>query len=206
MGFYTVTKRLFDVVLSAMGLLALSWLLLAFYLAVRLTSKGPGFFVQQRAGRGGRTFPLMKFRTMRVEHVHNPDPTIVIADADADVTAVGRLLRKTKLDELPQLLNVLAGQMSLVGPRPTVPEQIKDYTDFQRRRLEVSPGVTGLAQIHGGTALTWPERIEWDVYYVDHRDWRMDLRILLATAAAVFRGTEKRVLRLQEYQARQRKD
>jgi lipopolysaccharide/colanic/teichoic acid biosynthesis glycosyltransferase len=199
MNLYRTSKRLFDLLAAALGLVALSPVMLVLYLLVRAGGGGPGFFVQDRAGLGGKLFPLVKFRTMKASHAHNPDPTIVITDADADVTPVGRFLRRTKLDELPQLFNVLAGQMSLVGPRPTVPEQIADYTAFQRRRLEVPPGVTGLAQVHGGTALTWPERIEWDVYYVDHRSWGMDARILLATLAALFRGAEKRVQRLQDY-------
>jgi len=199
MIFYRITNRLFDLLAAGLVLLVLSPAMLVLYLLVRAGSGGPGFFVQDRAGMGGKVFPLVKFRTMKASHAHNPDPTIVITDSDADVTAVGRFLRRTKLDELPQLFNVLAGQMSLVGPRPTVPEQIPGYTAFQRRRLEVPPGITGLAQVHGGTALTWPERIEWDVYYVEHRGWGTDARVLLATLAALFRGTEKRVLRLQDY-------
>lgn len=199
MIFYRTTKRIFDLLAAGLGLAVLSPAMLMLYLLVRAGSRGPGFFIQGRAGLGGKLFPLVKFRTMKASHAHNPDPTIVIADTDADVTAVGRFLRRTKLDELPQLFNVLAGQMSLVGPRPTVPQQVADYTAFQRRRLEVPPGITGLAQVHGGTALTWPQRIEWDVHYVEHRGWAMDLGILLATLAALFRGTEKRVMRLEEY-------
>ena len=195
---YQIAKRVFDFAAAAVGLVLLGWLLLAIYVLVRCTSRGGGFFVQQRAGRDGRALPLVKFRTMRADHVHDPDASIVISSDHAGVTAVGRALRKLKLDELPQLLNVVTGQMSLVGPRPTVPEQVAEYGAFQRRRLLVRPGITGLAQVNGGTALTWDERIEWDVYYVDHRSAWMDLRILLRTFGCLLGGTERRVRRFRE--------
>lgn len=195
---YPIAKRLFDLAAAGVGLIVLAVTMLAIYLLVRLTSRGPGFFRQARAGAAGRTFTMLKFRTMRAEHLHDPDPSVVITTADADVTKVGAFLRRTKLDELPQLLNVIAGQMSLVGPRPTVPEQIAGYDEFQRRRLEAVPGITGLAQINGDTALTWPERIEWDVYYVDHRSFAMDLAILLRTPGVLLRGPNRRVRRLAE--------
>jgi len=173
-------------------------LLVLAYALVRLTSGGGGFYIQDRAGRDGRIFPLVKFRTMRADHVHDPNPSIVIDEQHEAVTAVGRLLRRYKLDEIPQLFNVLAGHMSLVGPRPTVPEQIAGYDDFQRQRLLVPPGITGLAQINGGTGLTWDERIEWDVYYVHRRSALLDLKILLLTVVGVLSGLEKRVRRLGE--------
>ena len=128
---------------------------------------------------------------------HADDPIVIDGD-HASLTALGRFLRKYKLDELPQLLNVLPGQMSLVGPRPTVPEQVAEYDDFKRRRLVAAPGITGLAQINGGTALTWDERIEWDVYYVHNRSFLMDLGILLRTFVVTLAGTEKHVRRLRE--------
>jgi lipopolysaccharide/colanic/teichoic acid biosynthesis glycosyltransferase len=197
-GLYEPTKRVLDVIAAAAGLVAVGWAIGLIYLVVRLTSRGPGFFIQQRAGRNGRPFPLVKFRTMRTDHVHDPDPSIVITDADPAVTPLGGGLRRFKLDELPQLFNVLAGQMSIVGPRPTVPEQVAEYGPFEHQRLTVPPGITGLAQINGGTALTWPERIEWDVWYVHHRSLGLDLRIFLATFAAMFRGTESRPRRVRE--------
>lgn len=197
-GAYEITKRVFDFVVAAVAAVALSWLLLLIYLLVRCSSRGRGLFVQGRAGRDGRIFRLLKFRTMRADHVHDPDPSIVIAGDDDAVTPVGRLLRRLKLDELPQLFNVLAGHMSLVGPRPTVPEQVAEYDDFKRRRLSVPPGITGLAQVNGDTTLTWDERIEWDVYYVDRRSFWMDLKLLAVTAWVVVVGTSRRVRRFAE--------
>ncbi|HUU23606.1 MAG TPA: sugar transferase, partial [Phycisphaerae bacterium] len=139
-GAYVITKRIFDVVGAAAVVLLLSPLMVLLYLLVRLTSRGPGLFIQQRAGKGGANFPLLKFRTMRADHVHDPAPTIVSTARDQAVTPVGRVLRRLRLDELPQLFNVLTGHMSLVGPRPTVPEQVAEYDAFKRRRLEVPPG------------------------------------------------------------------
>lgn len=141
---------------------------------------------------------MIKYRTMRADHKHDPDPTIVISSTHEAVTPVGRFLRKFKLDELPQLFNVLAGHMSLVGPRPTVPEQVTEYGQFECRRLAARPGITGLAQVNGGTGLTWPERIEWDVYYVEHRSLMMDLKILLQTAFSLIVGVEKKVRRFRD--------
>ena len=196
--FYEIAKRLLDVVAAAVLLVLLLPLMVVIYLLVRISSPGPGLFCQDRVGKNGRIFRLVKFRTMRADHRHDPDPSIVITPAHEAVTPLGRFLRRFKLDELPQLLNVLAGEMSLVGPRPTVPEQVAEYDDFKRRRLEVPPGITGLAQVNGGTALSWDERIEWDVYYVDHRGFWMDLKILAWTFLTLLIGTERRVRRLAE--------
>ena len=195
---YLITKRALDFLAAVVGLILLGWLLLLIYILVRVTSPGSGFFVQARSGRAGKLFGLIKFRTMRADHVHDPDPSVVITTEHSAVTGVGRLLRKFKLDEAPQLFNVLAGQMSLVGPRPTVPEQVAEYDDFKRQRLIAPPGVTGLAQINGGTGLTWDERIEWDVYYVHTRSLWGDLRILLATPVAMLTGTDKNPRRFRE--------
>ena len=192
---YEISKRVFDLIAVIAGLAVLSPFVLIFYLLVRCTSRGGGFYIQGRVGRDGRIFRMIKFRTMRADHIHDPDPTIVITDDHEAVTPVGRFLRKFKFDELPQLFNILTGRMSLVGPRPTVPEQVEKYGEFERRRLAARPGITGLAQVNGGTALTWPERIEWDVYYVEHRCLMMDLKILLRTASALIVGTEKNVRR-----------
>jgi len=192
---YEFGKRVFDLAAAAVAVVLLAPAMAIVWLLIRATSPGPGLFVQDRAGKDGRRFRLMKFRTMRADHAHDPDPSVVIADDHQAVTAVGRFLRRFKLDELPNLFNVLAGDMSLVGPRPTVPEQVAGYDDFQRRRLRVRPGITGLAQVNGGTGLTWDERIEWDVYYVAHPSAWMDLKILAATAGALLAGTEKRVRR-----------
>lgn len=195
---YEITKRLFDLVAAAAGIILLGPLILAIYLLVRCSSRGRGFFVQDRAGRNGHLFRLIKFRTMRADHVHDPDPCVVISEAHQGVTGVGRVLRRLKLDELPQLFNVLAGQMSLVGPRPTVPEQVAEYDEFKRRRLLARPGITGLAQINGGTALSWDERIEWDVYYVRRRSLWLDFKILLRTFVSVLTRPESRVRRFRD--------
>ncbi len=146
--------------------------------AVRLAMGRPVFFRQMRPGLHGRPFPLLKFRTMR------PGPG---SDAER-LTPFGRRLRRTSLDELPELFNVLRGEMSLVGPRPLLTEYLPRYTPEQARRHEVRPGITGWAQIHGRNALSWEEKFRLDVWYVDHRSLRLDLRILLATLRQVARG------------------
>lgn len=207
---YAIGKRIFDVVAVLVGLL-LAWpALVAFYVLARVSSGGSGLYVQQRIGRDGKPFRMYKFRTMRADHVHDPDPSIVIGSDHEAVTGVGRFLRATRGDELPQLLNILKGEMSLVGPRPTVPEQVAEYDDYKRRRLASLPGITGLAQIHGETELTWDERIDWDVYYVEHRTFWMDLGILLATPWVLKQGAKQRKRRLAEVHpeaaARQRAD
>jgi sugar transferase EpsL len=170
-------KRLFDLALTLPGLVLLSPVLLGVALAVRL-SLGPGvFFRQQRPGLHGRPFTILKFRTMRNG-----------AGTDAErLTAFGRLLRSSSLDELPELFNVLAGDMSLVGPRPLLMQYLPRYSPEQARRHEVPPGITGWAQINGRNALTWDEKFALDVWYVDHRSLPLDLRILWRTVLAVVR-------------------
>jgi lipopolysaccharide/colanic/teichoic acid biosynthesis glycosyltransferase len=138
-------------------------------------------------GRGGEQFQLWKLRTM-VPGAEAMGAGIYVLEGDARITRVGRMLRRFSLDELPNLVNVLRGEMAIVGPRPTVQEQVDRYTDRQRRRLEVKPGITGWAQINGRTSLPWPERIELDVWYVEHRSLRLDLRILARTARMLATG------------------
>ncbi len=173
-------KRAVDVTLSlvALGLLAVPFAALA--LAVKLDDGGPVFFRQARAGRGGRTFRVWKFRTMVVDAMSRGLGVTVSAD-DARITRVGRILRGLGFDELPQLINVLVGEMSLVGPRPTLPYQVEHYDGTQRRRLDVRPGITSLAVVSGRNALPWRERIELDVWYVDHWSLGLDVRILFRT-------------------------
>lgn len=150
---------------------------------IRLGSRGPAIFTQQRAGRAGKAFTFYKFRTMRTDvNPYGPSPK---AGDDPRLTRIGRFLRETSLDELPQLFNVLKGDMSLVGPRPLYVSQMAEWNDRQRRRLEVRPGLTGLAQVSGRGALTREEKLELDVQYVEQRSLLMDLKILLATAAQV---------------------
>ena len=156
-------------------------------LAIRLESRGPVFYRQLRVGRDGEPFELWKLRTM-VPGAEAMGAGIYVLEGDPRITRTGRLLRRFSLDELPNLVNVLRGEMAIVGPRPTVQEQVDRYTDRQRRRLEVRPGITGWAQINGRTSLPWPERIELDVWYVEHRSLRLDLRILARTARMLATG------------------
>ena len=179
--------RAADLAIAAVGLVVVSPLLLAVGIAIRLESPGPVFYRQRRVGRDGRIFELYKLRTMR----RGADPvgvgTAVTAD-DPRVTRVGRFLRRYSLDELPNLINVLRGEMRIVGPRATLPAQVELYTPRQLRRLDLRPGVTGWAQIHGRTGIPWEERIELDVWYVEHRSLWVDLRILAKTPAALLGG------------------
>ena len=156
-------------------------------LVIRLESRGPVFYRQRRVGRHGRPFELWKLRTM-VPGAEAMGAGIYVLEGDPRITRVGRLLRRFSLDELPNLVNVVQGDMAIVGPRPTVSEQVDRYTDRQRRRLEVKPGITGWAQVNGRTSLPWPERIELDVWYVEHRSLRLDLRILARTARLLASG------------------
>ncbi|MFQ6049203.1 MAG: sugar transferase, partial [Phycisphaerae bacterium] len=186
---YNYGKRLLDLVLASLALFVLAPLMIATALLIKLTSPGPVLFRQRRAGRHGRPFTALKFRTMRADR--QPQPDELIGPDHPDVTPLGRLLRRTRIDELPQLLNVLAGQMSLVGPRPALPEHVRCYDNLQRRRLELRPGCTGLAQVNGNTAISWPERIKWDLYYVDHCSLWLDLTILLKTLAVIALGEQR---------------
>ena len=161
-------------------------LMLAIAAAIVIESGWPGLFVQTRVGRHGRLFPVYKFRTMIQGAVHKGLGTTVAPD-DNRITRVGAFLRAWSLDELPQLLNVLRGEMSLVGPRPTFEYQVAQYTPFQRRRLEMKPGITGWAQVNGRNALPWIQRIELDVWYVDHFSLLLDARILFRTIGVFIR-------------------
>jgi lipopolysaccharide/colanic/teichoic acid biosynthesis glycosyltransferase len=179
--------RAFDIVIAALALIVLSPVLLAAAIAIRVGSSGPAIYRQRRVGLGGREFELLKLRTM----VQGSDPVgvgRVVARDDPRVTAAGRLLRRTSLDEIPNLINVLRGEMAIVGPRPTIPAQVKDYTPRQHRRHEVRPGLTGWAQVQGRAGIPWEERIELDVEYVERRSLALDLRILAQTAWLLVTG------------------
>ena len=184
-------KRLLDVAVSVLVLLVASPLLLIAALSVRLTSPGPVFFRQERVGRNGSRFDALKFRTMQVNTFKVSDLG-QIDGAHPLVTPAGRVLRRTKLDEFPQLLNILRGEMSLVGPRPTVQEQVEKYDDFQRLRLKALPGLTGWAQVNGNTQLAWDERILLDVWYIDHWSLGLDLQILVRTFSVICFGEKIR--------------
>ena len=183
-------NRTFDVIGAGLGLAVTSPLLAAAALAIKLEDGGPVFYRQRRVGLQGQEFELLKLRTM-VVGAEGEGAGWAVNRGDPRITRIGRALRRLSVDELPQLWNVLRGDMSLIGPRPTLAYQVETYTPRQRRRLEVKPGITGWAQIHGRAALPWTERIELDVWYVDHRSPRVDLKILLQTPLALFGGIYK---------------
>jgi lipopolysaccharide/colanic/teichoic acid biosynthesis glycosyltransferase len=179
--------RPLDAALAALLLAVTSPLLAVAAIAIRLESRGAVFYRQRRVGRGGESFELWKLRTM-VPGAEMMGDGIYVIEGDPRITRVGRLLRRFSLDELPNLINVLRGEMAIVGPRPTVQEQVDQYTERQLRRLEVKPGITGWAQVNGRTSLPWPDRIELDVWYVEHRSLRLDLSILAKTARMLATG------------------
>jgi len=180
-------NRALDLLIAAPALIVTSPLLAICSLAIKLDSRGPVLYRQSRIGRDGVPFDLLKLRTM-VVNAENMGAGLYIEDRDPRITRVGRLLRRLSLDELPNLFNVISGELAIVGPRPTVKAQVDRYTDHQRRRLEVRPGITGWAQVNGRTSLSWPERIELDVWYVDNRSLWLDLRILTRTARMLVTG------------------
>ena len=179
-------KRIADILIPATLLVILLPAFIIIVLAIKLDSRGPVFFRQERAGLDGRIFTVWKFRTMVVGAVEMVGDYSVVAN-DPRITRVGRFLRHWTLDELPQLINVLKGDMSIVGPRPTVPSQVVRYTPHQRRRLEVKPGMAGWAWVHGRNMLSWPERIELDIWYVDNWSLRLDIHILLRAFVLLLR-------------------
>jgi lipopolysaccharide/colanic/teichoic acid biosynthesis glycosyltransferase len=183
-------NRALDVAGAAVGLVVASPALALAALGIKLEDRGPVLYRQERVGRGGASFQLLKLRTM-VVGAERQGAGFAVNEGDPRITRAGRLLRRLSLDELPQLWNVLRGDMSLIGPRPTLAYQVERYTPRQRRRLEVKPGLTGWAQIHGRAAIPWDERIELDVWYVEHRSPLLDLKILLRTPLALFGGTYK---------------
>jgi lipopolysaccharide/colanic/teichoic acid biosynthesis glycosyltransferase len=183
-------NRAADVAIAGAALVLTSPLLGAAALAIKLEDRGPVLYRQTRVGKEGRDFELLKLRTM-VVGAESIGAGMAVDKGDTRITRTGRVLRRLSLDELPQLWNVVRGEMSVIGPRPTLRYQVERYTDHQRRRLEVKPGITGWAQVHGRAALPWTERIELDVWYVEHRSLRLDLRILAKTPLALFGGTYK---------------
>ena len=185
-------NRALDVAGATLGLALTSPALAAAALAIKLEDGGPVLYRQERVGRDGEPFELLKLRTM-VVGAEQVGAGFAVDRGDPRITKAGRVLRRLSLDELPQLWNVLRGDMSLIGPRPTLRYQVEKYTERQRRRLEVRPGITGWAQIHGRATLPWDERIELDVWYVEHRSPSVDLKILLRTPLALFGGTYKGV-------------
>ena len=190
-----LVKRLFDVVASSVLILALVPMWIAVPLLIWRDDRGPAFFRQTRVGRDGREFRIWKFRTMRVNadselktllnRQGRADKPLFKVDGDPRITRIGRLLRRTSLDEFPQLFNVLEGSMSLVGPRPQVPKEVELYDETAARRLLVKPGMTGLWQINGRSSLSWEEALRFDLFYVENWTFSMDLGILIKTIKVV---------------------
>jgi lipopolysaccharide/colanic/teichoic acid biosynthesis glycosyltransferase len=183
-------NRTLDVVIAGMGLAVTSPLLAVAALAVKLEDGGPVLYRQTRVGKDGVDFELLKLRTM-VVGAESMGAGAAVNRGDSRITRAGRVLRRLSADELPQLWNVVRGDMSIIGPRPTLRYQVERYDERQRHRLDVKPGITGWAQIHGRATLPWAERIELDLWYVRHRDWKTDLLILLRTPLALVGGTYK---------------
>jgi lipopolysaccharide/colanic/teichoic acid biosynthesis glycosyltransferase len=182
-----MAKRALDLLLATFGLAAGAPVLFGAMAAIRLESPGHPIYRQRRVGRDGEAFDLYKLRTM-VHGAEHIGAGMAVNEGDPRITRVGSFLRRTSLDELPNLFNVLRGEMSIVGPRPTIPVQVQQYSERQRRRLQVKPGITGWAQVNGRASLPWSERIELDLWYVEHQSLWLDLRILARTLALVFRG------------------
>lgn len=182
-------KRGFDIIASGMGIILLSPFFVLVSVLIKVVMPGPVLFKQVRVGKHKRLFKILKFRTMRVDKAAENSHD-VSKDAER-LTTLGKFLRRTKIDELPQLVNVFIGDMSLVGPRPTFEEQVRQYSKRQMKRLDMRPGMTGLAQINGNTALSWDERIRFDIRYVERFNIMLDVLIILKTIGVVMMGEEK---------------
>lgn len=180
-------RRLFDIAVAGTALLLSAPVLAVAIVAIRLESPGHPIYRQRRIGRDGRPFDVLKLRTM-VDGAEKMGAGLAVDEGDARITRVGAFLRRTSIDELPNLVNVLRGEMAIIGPRPTVPVQVEQYTERQRGRLAVRPGITGWAQVNGRATLPWDERIELDLWYIEHRSWRLDVQILWRTLHMVFGG------------------
>lgn len=179
-------KRFFDSLSSFAGVVLLLPVFVLLALAIKLDDPGPVFFRQERVGQNKRIFKIFKFRTMVLE-AEKKGAGVFVEEEDPRITRVGKVLRHTSLDELPQLFNIIKGEMSLVGPRPTLPYQVENYDQEQLRRLLMKPGVTGWAQVNGRSSLAWPERIELDLWYIDNWSLWLDLKILLKTVMVVLK-------------------
>jgi undecaprenyl phosphate N,N'-diacetylbacillosamine 1-phosphate transferase len=186
---YQAVKRIIDMIAALAVLIVCAPLFLVITILIKLDSKGPVLFWQERVGENFHIFKICKFRTM-VVGADKMGTGIYSSNHDLRITRVGKILRKTSLDELPQIINVLKGEMSIVGPRPTLEYQTRQYNDYQRQRLNVKPGVTGLAQVNGRQSLTWKEKIDFDVEYVNKISIILDLKIILKTLIVVFKSSD----------------
>ncbi|HEU4976337.1 MAG TPA: sugar transferase [Baekduia sp.] len=180
-------RRIFDILVAGFALLLSAPVLGAAMLAIRLESPGHPIYRQRRVGRDGVPFDMLKLRTM-VSGAERMGAGLAVNDGDTRITRIGALLRRTSVDEIPNLINVLRGEMSIIGPRPTVPVQVAQYTARQRGRLAIKPGITGWAQVNGRASLPWPERIELDLWYVEHRTTALDLKIMWMTVRMLVSG------------------
>jgi lipopolysaccharide/colanic/teichoic acid biosynthesis glycosyltransferase len=184
-----VIRRALDILVAGGALIVTSPVMALCALAVRLESRGGALYRQRRVGQDGREFDVIKLRTM-ISGAEHMGAGMAVNAGDSRITRVGALLRRTSLDELPNLVNILRGDMTLIGPRPTLPSQVAQYTERQRGRLAVRPGLTGWAQVNGRASLPWPERIELDLWYIEHRTWRLDAQILVRTVKMVLGGED----------------
>lgn len=181
---YLTIKRIIDFLFSLIILLILLPLFLVVAILIKLDSKGPVIFKQSRLGKDGNVFKVWKFRTM-IDNAEKMGTGLTTAQNDPRITRVGKILRKTSIDELPQLINILKGDMSFIGPRPAPVHHLKQYNENERQRLKVLPGITGWAQVNGRNILTWPERIEKDIWYVNNISFLLDLKIAFKTIKVV---------------------
>jgi len=179
-------KRFFDFILSLLLLIFTSPLIIIISIILYITNKGEIFFIQPRPGKNEKIFFIIKFKTMNEKKNENSE----LLPDDERITRIGKIIRKTSIDELPQLINVLKGDLSLVGPRPLLVDYLPLYNDFQKRRHEVKPGITGWAQINGRNAITWDEKFKLDVYYVENISLNLDLKILLGTLISVLKRSD----------------
>lgn len=180
-------RRGIDIVVAAIATVVTAPVVALAMLAIRLESRGHPIYRQRRVGKDGEEFDMLKLRTM-VSGAERIGAGLAVNEGDTRITRVGRFLRRYSIDELPNLVNVLRGEMSLIGPRPTIQVQVAQYTERQRGRLSIKPGLTGWAQIHGRTSLPWEERIELDLWYVEHRRWRVDVAIVWRTVKMLVNG------------------
>ena len=185
----TIIKRILDILVSTITFILLLPLFMLVIILIKIDSKGPIFFIQKRVGKNLKVFEILKFRTMTVEKREVTNKPII--GKDLGVTQIGYFLRRLKIDELPQLLNVLKGDMSLVGPRPTIERQLHNMTELEKSRYSVAPGLTGLAQVSGNIHLTWKKRYIYDLEYVNNISFLNDMKILIRTFILVFVGEDK---------------